>query len=75
MRCRDMARGIQYDGLDRRAMACALRREMVSEELRVLYVALTRAKEKLICTCAVRDTAKQAEKWAAIASLDRKSVV
>lgn len=70
MRCRDMARGIQYDGLDRRAMACALRREMVSEELRVLYVALTRAKEKLICTCAVRDTAKQAEKWAAIASLD-----
>lgn len=70
MRCRDLSRGIQYDGLDRRAMACALRREMVSEELRVLYVALTRAKEKLICTCAVRDAAKQAEKWAGIASLD-----
>ncbi len=70
MRCRDMSRGIEYDGLDRRAMACALRREMVSEELRVLYVALTRAKEKLICTCALRDAAKQAEKWAAIASLD-----
>lgn len=70
MRCHDTARGIQYDGLDRRAMACALRREMVSEELRVLYVALTRAKEKLICTCALRDAAKQAEKWAAIAALD-----
>ncbi len=70
MRCRDMTRGIQYDGLDRRAMASALRREMVSEELRVLYVAMTRAKEKLICTCALRDIGKQAEKWAAIASLD-----
>lgn len=70
MRCRDMARGIQYDGLDRRAMESALRREMVSEELRVLYVALTRAKEKLICTCALRDIGRQAEKWAAIASLD-----
>ena len=70
MRCRDMSRGIQYDGLDRKAMASALRREMVSEELRVLYVALTRAKEKLICTCAIKDVKKQAEKWAAIASLD-----
>lgn len=70
MRCRDAARGIQYDGLDRRAMASVLRREMVSEELRILYVALTRAKEKLICICAMRDVEKQAEKWAAVAALD-----
>lgn len=70
MRCRDTQRGIQYDGLDRRAIASALRREMVSEELRILYVALTRAKEKLICTCALRGMEKQAEKWAAIAALD-----
>lgn len=70
MRCRDTQRGIQYDGLDRRAMASALRREMVSEELRILYVALTRAKEKLICTCALKGVEKQAEKWAAIAALD-----
>lgn len=70
MRCRDRERGLQYDGLDRRAMASALRREMVSEELRVLYVALTRAKEKLICVAAVKEIEKQMEKWASIASLD-----
>ena len=70
MRCRDRERGLQYDGLDRRAMASALRREMVSEELRVLYVALTRAKEKLICVAALKDMEKQLEKWAAIGALD-----
>lgn len=70
MRCRDAERGLQYDGLDRRAMAAALRREMVSEELRILYVALTRAKEKLICIAAMKDVEKQVEKWAAIAVLD-----
>lgn len=69
MRCRDRERGLQYDGLDRRAMASALRREMVSEELRVLYVALTRAKEKLICIAALKDMEKQVEKWAAIRAL------
>ena len=69
MRCRDRERGLQYDGLDRRAMASALRREMVSEELRVLYVALTRAKEKLICVAALKDMEKQVEKWAAIGAL------
>lgn len=70
MRCRDVQRGIQYDGLDRLAMASVLRREMVSEELRVLYVALTRAKEKLICTAAMRDVQSKLEKWSAIAVLD-----
>ena len=30
-------------------MAAALTRESKSEEMRILYVALTRAKEKLIC--------------------------
>lgn len=70
MRCRDMQRGLQYDGLDRLAMASVLRREMVSEELRVLYVALTRAKEKLICTAAMHDVQSKLEKWAAISVLD-----
>ena len=43
---------------------------MVSEELRVLYVALTRAKEKLIITCASGTLQKSLEKWARLASLD-----
>ena len=51
-KCRDRSRGVQYDTAERTAVAVLQRREMVSEELRVLYVALTRAKEKLILTCA-----------------------
>lgn len=45
---RDEKRGITYPTLAKQAAAMAMRREALSEEERVLYVALTRAKEKLI---------------------------
>ncbi len=44
-----------------------IRRETLSEELRVLYVAFTRAKEKLILSGAVKNFEKQAVKWTGIA--------
>ena len=37
--------------------------ENLSEELRVLYVALTRAKEKLIMTGYIEETTKQISAW------------
>ncbi len=37
--------------------------ETLSEELRILYVALTRAKEKLIITGVVKNVEKQGKKW------------
>lgn len=40
-----------------------IRNENLGEELRVLYVALTRAKEKLIMTGVTSDTEKRWEKW------------
>lgn len=40
--------------------------ENLGEELRVLYVVLTRAREKLILTGAVRDLEKKLEKWNAV---------
>ncbi|MBC7765425.1 MAG: PD-(D/E)XK nuclease family protein, partial [Hyphomonadaceae bacterium] len=46
------------------AIKTVLRAESLSEEMRVLYVALTRAKEKLIITAVVNDAQKQAVKWA-----------
>ncbi len=61
---------MQYDTVERTAVAALQRREMVSEELRVLYVALTRAKEKLIITCASGALQKSLQKWARLASLD-----
>ena len=41
---------IRYDTLSKRAIRSKIKLETLSEEMRVLYVALTRAKEKIIIT-------------------------
>ena len=46
----DYDRQIEYDTLSKQAMKEKIRNETISEEMRVLYVALTRAKEKIIVT-------------------------
>ena len=56
----DPERRIRNKTLRRLALAAKLKEDSLAEELRVLYVAFTRAKEKLILT-AVMDNA--AEKW------------
>ena len=56
----DTKRRVRNKTLRRLALARKLREDSLSEELRVLYVALTRAREKLIMT-AVLDKAQ--EKW------------
>lgn len=52
---------VQYDTLTREAVKNVIRNENISEEMRVLYVALTRAKEKLIITGVSNDFTKQTE--------------
>ncbi len=69
MKCFDPARGLQYDGVDRLALASRLREENVSEELRVLYVAMTRAKEKLIVTASFDNLEKTVRKWELAAAM------
>lgn len=69
-KCRDVKRGVQYDTVERVAVAVRQRREMISEELRVLYVAMTRAKEKLILTGASGTLGSSLTKWAQLAGLD-----
>ena len=54
----DAERGIEYPTLARRAIALQLERETLSEEVRLMYVALTRAKERLFITCALPDPEK-----------------
>ena len=44
---------VEYDTVARRAVKRQLEREMMAEELRLLYVAMTRAREKLILTLAL----------------------
>lgn len=52
---------VQYDTLTREAIKNGIRNENISEEMRILYVALTRAKEKLIITGISNDYSKQLE--------------
>ena len=47
-----------YKGITRLSVEHSLEMSLVSEELRILYVAMTRAKERLIMTAAVSDVHK-----------------
>jgi ATP-dependent helicase/nuclease subunit A len=51
-----------------------LRLETLSEEMRILYVAFTRAKEKLILTGCIHDTAKTCAKWCSIADAGEEAL-
>ena len=53
---------IKHSTLARDAIKSKLYDEMLSEELRVLYVAMTRAKEKLIITATLRDAQRTISK-------------
>ena len=54
-------RQVQYDTLTKTAMKNKILVETLSEEMRILYVALTRAKEKLFITGLSKDYEKEAE--------------
>lgn len=68
-KCRDLERKIQYPTMRRLAIAAKARREQISEELRILYVGMTRAKEKLIITSA--QSLSTLKKWANLAVYDK----
>lgn len=58
----DYDKQIQYDTLSKAAVKNKILIETLSEEMRILYVALTRAKEKLIITGIKRDYQRDFEK-------------
>ena len=55
----DRHRRIEYPTIARMAVQSKIKAEMLAEELRVLYVAMTRAKEKLIITATFKDAEKE----------------
>ena len=63
----DHRRRIKYPSVPKLAIAQKVRFETLSEEMRILYVALTRAREKLILTGAVNSIEKAAAKWLPVA--------
>ncbi|MCM1120547.1 MAG: helicase-exonuclease AddAB subunit AddA [bacterium] len=58
----DPAGRVRDRTLRRLVLSCKLREENLAEELRVLYVALTRAREKLIMTACVTDAQELCER-------------
>ncbi len=58
----DLKRRIEYPTIARMAVARKLTREMTAEELRVLYVAMTRAREKLVIVATYADSDKELTK-------------
>ena len=64
----DLERKIQYPTLARRAVEEKLRRENLAEEQRILYVAMTRPKEKLILVDAMYHAEGRLQKLCAMAS-------
>jgi ATP-dependent helicase/nuclease subunit A len=58
VKCIDTDLRVKYDSLKRRVISDSMKLDSLGEEIRVLYVALTRAKEKLILTTSVKDMGK-----------------
>lgn len=54
---------ISYPSLPQLAFKRKKKMETIAEEMRVLYVALTRAKEKLILVASVKDAGKEQMNW------------
>jgi len=65
----DLDRHIRYPTVARGAVAGRLSREMRAEEMRVLYVGMTRAKEKLILVSAMQSAEKKLERLTALSAL------
>ncbi len=53
---------VQYTTMSREAVSIEIENDNISEELRILYVAMTRAKEKLILVNSVKDIEKTLKK-------------
>ena len=66
--CVDRDRSIRYDTAAKTAVATALERESKSEEMRILYVSMTRAKEKLILVDCMKNARTRVRRLADMAS-------
>ena len=65
----DRARHIRYDTISKSALALTMERESKAEEMRILYVALTRAKEKLILVDAMKHGEKRLRELTALSGV------
>ena len=73
--CINLDRRISYSTLPKYSIKRKFKNETLSEEMRVLYVALTRAKEKLIITGAARNLENKRKMWANSADLSTGTIL
>jgi len=59
----DYEKRISYPTMAKQALRYQIKKESLSEEMRILYVALTRAKEKLILTGTVKKASASMTRW------------
>ncbi len=59
----------KYNTLAYEAISAQLAKESLAEEMRILYVACTRARDKLILTATVKNSPKALERWNKTATL------
>lgn len=70
----DYRKRFVYPSIPKIAIREKIRIETMSEEMRILYVALTRAKEKLIISGTVKDLPKAMQKWVKSADTEELSL-
>lgn len=70
----DLEMRIKSNTIAKCALAEKIHEENYSEELRILYVALTRAKEKLIITGSISGAEGQIKKWSKLSQIDNAKI-
>lgn len=71
----DTSKYVKYPTIPKMAIKNQILSENISEEMRVLYVALTRAKEKLFVTGTLSDVTDAAYKWSLYASREEAAIL
>lgn len=69
----DNEKRIYYPTIIKQAIKSKINLENLSEEMRVLYVAFTRAKEKLIITGSVNDVSSSNDRWEKVSAMKDKN--
>lgn len=71
----DPALRVRRPTILKKSIADKIMTDAISEEVRILYVAMTRAKEKLIMTGSVNDLDKTVEKWGKSGAADFDNIL
>ncbi|QAT39445.1 helicase-exonuclease AddAB subunit AddA [Clostridium sp. JN-9] len=70
----DIKRRVSYPTIYKSIMRKKIKLELIAEEMRILYVAFTRAKEKLIITGMVSNVEGKCRQWASISNSTEEKI-